>query len=510
MFAKFYSSEWISPERFDTDFYDPDAIVALQKIYDFPNYETFGSSGDVWGFGAYELCNAIVESELNDSPGFIKIKDINSPFINEEKVIRVTQSSHSLLKAAHVQCGDIIVSIAGTIGSSAIIPSSKVKYSANQALVKYRANDLLFDHYYVLSFTLSSHFKKIAKREAGGAVQKNLYLFNFERMPIPKPSELAQKYIGDKVRQAERLRAWARELVSQVDAELDKLALPIHKKPSLYSYSNKGLLDDRLDPRPYRSNVVELVSQILAIPHDTMSTLVVFSSGCPVKSSDFCENQFDVPLVRIRNIGVKGFIGLDTGVKERVYTDTFNYQAKQNMVVLGMDGHFRAQYFVQEDLPMLVNQRVAMLLPKGIRSELLTHWLNRSEGQLQLNQWAVKTTVEHTSLTDIAKVLIPRLEENRENELANKLLNARYSQILVSKLTQLAKLLVEDLIEGQLKEEQLVAAYQVREGGDYQLDHALLARMTTKGIDGDGTALFDDLEQLEDLLQQAELAMQEV
>lgn len=39
---------------------------------------------------------------------------------------------------------------------------------------------------------------------------------------------------------------------------------------------------------------------------------------------------------------------------------------------------------------MLVNQRVAMLSPQNIRGELLTHWLNRPEGQMQLNQWQLK------------------------------------------------------------------------------------------------------------------------
>lgn len=498
-------------DRLDAEFYNPTAIDTIKKMRLQGDVVTLGSLISEGYRVVYHGTDSITGLSDEQLLPFLSPTQIdNNGSISFGLTDKLPKYYKERYPRGLAKEGDLLIEVKGNVSKVAVVPSlypENLMISGSLYKASIDANKA--DSHYVLAFLKSRSGQALKNRLTSNTIINYIAKEALYSIPVFQVTKVAQKYIGDKVRQAERLRAWARELVSQVDAELDKLALPIHKKPSLYSYSNKGLLDDRLDPRPYRSNVVELVSQILAISHDTMSKLVVFSSGCPVKSSDFCENQFDVPLVRIRNIGVKGFIGLDTGVKKRVYTDAFNYQAKQNMVVLGMDGYFRAQYFVQEDLPMLVNQRVAMLLPKGIRSELLTHWLNRSEGQLQLNQWAVKTTVEHTSLTDIAKVLIPRLEENRENELANKLLNARYSTIFVSKLTQLAKLLVEDLIEGQLKEEQLVAAYQAREGGDYRLDHALLARMTTKGIDGDGTALFDDLEQLEDLLQQAELAMQE-
>jgi SRSO17 transposase len=63
-----------------------------------------------------------------------------------------------------------------------------------------------------------------------------------------------------------------------------------------------------------------------------------------------------------------------------------------------MDGEFRAQVLIEAELPQHVNQRVAMLKATGIRPELLCAWLSRVEGQHQMNRWAVKTTVEHTSL----------------------------------------------------------------------------------------------------------------
>ncbi|EHZ5447383.1 restriction endonuclease subunit S [Escherichia coli] len=345
--------------------------------------------------------------------------------------------------------------------------------------------------------------QKAFKRLGRGTIIPGVSLLDVPRLPIPKVSEFVQKYIGDKVRQAEQLRAWAKLLRTSVDAHLNSLNLPINEPPALLNRVSAQTMEDRLDPRPYRTHYLCLVREIEKLPHDSISTLVELASGCPVSSNDFLENS-GIPLVRIRNIGFDDFIGLDTGVSQDVYQDATKYQAKDKMIVVGMDGIFRSQFFISDELPMLVNQRVAMLSPQNIRGELLTHWLNRPEGQMQLNQWAVKTTVEHTSLSDIGRVLIPRLDKSLENKLADYLLNARLAYRYAKFLTQVAKTLVEALIEGQLTEQQLIQAQQALEDGDNSFDQAILSKLSAEGYAIEGaTPLFSDVDELYSLLEEA-------
>ena len=80
---------------------------------------------------------------------------------------------------------------------------------------------------------------------------------------------------------------------------------------------------------------------------------------------------------------------------------------------------------------------------------------------MQLNQWAVKTTVEHTSLSDIGRVLIPRLDKSLENKLSDYLLNAA-GLSLRQILTQVAKTTVEALIEGPTDRATINPAQQAR------------------------------------------------
>lgn len=433
----------------------------------------------------------------------IKPKNTNDMLVSIDDIDWIDSSTKDQIQKQKLGYGDIVItrSGSGTIGRASIYCYSEKAYT-NDHLFVVRPDKA--DSHYICSFLNSFHGQRLLEAGVSGSTgQLNLSNEHIKSIPLFRPDDKVQKYIGDKVRQAEQLRAWAKRLRTSVDDHLNSLNLPINEPPALLNRVSAQTMEDRLDPRPYRTHYLCLVSEIEKLPHDSIGTLVALASGCPVSSNDFLENS-GIPLVRIRNIGFDDFIGLDTGVSQDVYQDATKYQAKDKMIVVGMDGIFRSQFFISDELPMLVNQRVAMLSPQNIRGELLTHWLNRPEGQMQLNQWAVKTTVEHTSLSDIGRVLIPRLDKSLENKLADYLLNARLAYRYAKFLTQVAKTLVETLIEGQLTERQLIEAQQALEDGDNSLDQAILSKLSAEGYAIEGaTPLFSYVDELYSLLEEA-------
>jgi type I restriction enzyme S subunit len=138
---------------------------------------------------------------------------------------------------------------------------------------------------------------------------------------------------------------------------------------------------------------------------------------------------------------------------------------------------------------------------------LLTVWINRIEGQYQLNRWSVKTTVDHTSLEYINMIRVPRLEPDLEEELANKLLAARLNRWFAIALTKAARVLVESLIEGRFTEDEFVAADSGLKRGDYTSDRAILGQLTNKGVGAsDGQQLFSNIDALYAAIDEAERA----
>ncbi|EHL2994089.1 restriction endonuclease subunit S [Escherichia coli] len=497
----FRTNSSILVERLDPNFYQP-SLVENDKLIKSKGWVELQSLYEASGIGNTSAVERYY-SEAADSIPYISGKVIKSFNIDLDECQRISLDSHKneLTKSA-LKPTDVLVIRKGDMGNACVVPSEVNEANCSSEVI-YLKMKTSSDPYYLVSYLNCDQGQKAFKRLGRGTIIPGVSLLDVPRLPIPKVSEFVQKYIGDKVRQAEQLRAWAKLLRTSVDAHLNSLNLPINEPPALLNRVSAQTMEDRLDPRPYRTHYLCLVREIEKLPHDSISTLVELASGCPVSSNDFLENS-GIPLVRIRNIGFDDFIGLDTGVSQDVYQDATKYQAKDKMIVVGMDGIFRSQFFISDELPMLVNQRVAMLSPQNIRGELLTHWLNRPEGQMQLNQWAVKTTVEHTSLSDIGRVLIPRLDKSLENKLADYLLNARLAYRYAKFLTQVAKTLVEALIEGQLTEQQLIQAQQALEDGDNSFDQAILSKLSAEGYAIEGaTPLFSDVDELYSLLEEA-------
>lgn len=434
----------------------------------------------------------------------LKTKNVNELLADLEPADYADIRKITALNKIQVKKGDLLINLtgAGSIGRVSVYYGNDLPIT-NQHIARMEVKES-YDEGYIASFLRSWWGERALEQGiAGSTGQINMVNEHVRSIPVVLFNDAIQTYIGDKVRQAERLRSWAKGLRLKVDNVLDELNLPTSALPEMINRINTSLLEERLDPRPYRTHYIALVDKLKAIENNQISEIADLVSGCPVSSSDFIPNG-EIPLIRIRNIGFDQFIDLDAGVSKKVFEDGIKYQAQENMIVLGMDGIFRAQFFLQEELPMLVNQRVAMLLTKGVRAELLTHWLNRPEGQMQLNQWAVKTTVEHTSLNDIGRVRIPRLEHDLEEKLADKLLNARRAYRYSRFLTIASKLLVEALIEDQIDEQTLISAYEQLQIGKNDLDRTILSRLKTNGLDGSGQPLFSDIDELYRLLSLAQ------
>ncbi|MDP2098915.1 MAG: hypothetical protein Q8S52_04480 [Methylobacter sp.] len=475
--------------------YRPEITKAIRKIKSFPWAPLQNLVNNVISPGPHPVYGGTYPC--------LKTKNVNELLADLEPADYADIKGISDLEKVQVERGDLLINLtgAGSIGRVSIYYGDDLPIT-NQHIARMGIKDG-YDEGYVAAFLRSWWGERALEQGVAGSTgQINMVNDHVRSIPVILFNAAAQKYIGDKVRQAERLRFWAKELREDVDVVLDQFNLPTSESPAMVNRVSTTRLDARLDPRPYRTHYTALVDRIKEIENSSVIEVADLASGCPVSSSDFVEAG-EVPLVRIRNIGFDEFIDLDTGVAKALHADEAKYQAKEKMIVLGMDGIFRAQFFLNDELPMLVNQRVAMLTANGIRAELLTHWLNRPEGQMQLNQWAVKTTVEHTSLSDIGRVLIPRLDENTEDGLAEKLLSARQAYRYSRFLTTCAKFLVEALIEGQLSEAELISAEQALQAGNDQLDRHILNRLKSDGVDGQGQALFSDLDQLYSLLQQA-------
>ncbi|WP_404791464.1 restriction endonuclease subunit S [Altericista sp. CCNU0014] len=130
-------------------------------------------SGITKGTTPTTLGHQFTESGIN----FIKAESITDEgdFV-AHKFAKISKETHQSLKRSIVQNGDLLCSIAGTIGRIAIVDNSILPANTNQAVAIIRANREKCSPEFIYLFLKSSMFKELMDGKVVHAVQPNLSL----------------------------------------------------------------------------------------------------------------------------------------------------------------------------------------------------------------------------------------------------------------------------------------------------------------------------------------------
>jgi hypothetical protein len=105
----------------------------------------------------------------------------------------------------------------------AVIPESLQEANSNQDTIKFRPPPDLFDAYFVALWLSSPTGLAFLRREAGGAVQQHVYMYNFKRIPLLQPLLRIQQRLGALVRASGLLRDSASALTTTAQTLVEAL-----------------------------------------------------------------------------------------------------------------------------------------------------------------------------------------------------------------------------------------------------------------------------------------------
>lgn len=215
--------------RIDADFYQPKFINALKLIRAHKSR-------------TLELLTNFVRKGIFDMPAnlyteqgvpFLRISDIDGISVNLESTIKIPKWKHDEEFKTKLCGGDLVLSKVGTTGQVAKVPDG-ADVNISQNLVGISVNHDFIDSDYLLAVLNSPTMFLCIDRHVTTAVQGKLTLDILRTLEVPFFQEITQKYIGDKVRQAEQLRAWA----AKIQAESTS-AMPVFK-PLINHYTKNS------------------------------------------------------------------------------------------------------------------------------------------------------------------------------------------------------------------------------------------------------------------------------
>ena len=131
----------------------------------------------------------------------------------------VTKEKYEELKVFEVFPGDIIVSCAGTIGETFVMPNSMRKGIINQALMKISLFDSSIKDFYLIYFDCK--LKALANEQGYGMALKNIPPFDIlKQYLVPLPPLPEQRRIIDKINIVSNV-------LTAIDNHIDKLSIDI-------------------------------------------------------------------------------------------------------------------------------------------------------------------------------------------------------------------------------------------------------------------------------------------
>lgn len=491
----------IDPEYYTKDLLANEALLERfreSKLCDLVDKLKPNNIADLTSNGSFEFLRGIEFNEVDGIP-FIRTQNLMDGYVDDSEVIYVNQECRSMVAKSLCETGDLIVCRKGKVGAASALPEKMngAAISENVTRFSLQAED---DGDFIAAFLNSNQGRKRFLREATGVIQKWINNEKLREIRVIRLDARAEKYIGDKIRQAERLRAWAKALEVKFEFGLKKLAPEAFENRGTgkkYSRASVADISYTLNPGAFDEERLRVQHYLIGLGGKRFSKLADISG--PTASS----YSPDATYIGLDAISSTTCQLTPSTVEKSEISGTCRLLGEGPVIAKLRPYLNKVSYIPKCFTGAVGSTELLCITPRGHYSGWYLYGVLKSELTLkQLRPLATGATHPRIDQYDVSDLVVPVSDD--QEILGRSLEMAQSAYFLASELTTAAKFLVEALIEGQLTEAEMIAAEQALQAGNDQFDRRILNRLKANGVDGKGPALFGELDELYNLLTQAE------
>lgn len=446
MFACRTPSHVVRVARLDAGFYDPVYVENASKVE--------RHAGDTIA----NLCPRLLdhsfltirtEDYLSAGVPFVRVKNLKGMVLDEDFIF-INEEANQRESQTICIPGDLLFAKTGKIAACPVpLHVQQVNTSQDVMVGTVRHGT---DPYYVAAYLNCRHGTLYQERYVQGPVQPHLSLGSLRQIYVATPRPDAQRYIGDKVRQAERLRERARRLEAQAHSALAEWNGNV--VPPTFRETPRRVLAATASPHSLGPSFAWAMQGHRGLPRAKPLSSFVESCACgePIRADQ-------------RTPGPYLYYGASGPI------DTHNeYNFEGEYLVVAQDGTIgracvaRGRFWANNHVWILkVREAVD---PDAVAAYLDKHyvyWPGLTTGSV-----VPKVTSENLMLAAIPSAVASAANAGAKFRNTNGLRSA------AEWLVDVAKLLVEHLINGRINEADLVAAQKALEAGDRSADCEIL------------------------------------
>ena len=366
---------------------------------------------------------------------FIKIENLDKNKINNISITHyISKTTHDFLKRSQLKEHDVLFSIAGTIGKTAIVEKCNLPSNVNQAIAIIRCGKHI-DPRFLRSFLNSSSSFNVINKKKRGVGLINVSLSDIKDLSILLPPLNEQKRITSKIESIFAQIDMMEKYQSSVLEMLDKLKTSVLK----CAFDGKLVPNDLNDApisdlKKFRIKQIDLINWkkaklpknwVLSTIEDVITTEGLFNDGDWVESKDQDPNG-NIKLIQLADIGVYNFKSKSNRFLTSEKSKMLNCTQLQNndiLVARMPDPLGRACLFSNNGNKCVTVVDVAIIRigKNNCDSKWLMYIINSPEFKNNVYALQSGTTRMRISKKNLGKIIFPVPPLNEQKRITSKI-----------------------------------------------------------------------------------------
>lgn len=217
-YTKSFGQAWAAG-RLDAEYWGTGYTTLIDYLKSMPHY-TLADLAD-FANGATPRGARYLERGIP----FLRIQNVGRSRLELDDVVYIDEETHNdLLSRSQLQPGDVLITITGRIGTSAVVPEDMPIGNINQHIVRMRLRQQI-NPYYLAVFLNSEAGHLQTEREAYGTTREALPYYCLERIIVPEAPPALQERIEAKILCAEAFLRDAKHLLEEAKGRLEEMVL---------------------------------------------------------------------------------------------------------------------------------------------------------------------------------------------------------------------------------------------------------------------------------------------
>ncbi len=429
-------------KRLDADHYHPGYLKNLGKIktHSQPLSEFIKHiSGGATPLGAVYQEEGIP---------FLRVQNIMPNYISESGIKYLSPSQNQKIKRSQLNKDDVLLTITGSYGKSAVVTDEFVGANINQHSVKMTVKNIA--PYFLSAFLNCKYGYSQSTRHVVGVTRPALDYSSIKTFLIPDLDKGFQDVVASCCCRSEKLRKDSKKCYTQAQTLLlDELGLtdyqPQHQRTFVKNFSDTeraGRIDaDYFQPKYY--DIVKAITEYSG-GWDTLGKLA------RLKDSNFNPDpETEYKYIELANIGSSGeIVGCTVEYGEDLPTRARRKVAVRDVIVSSIEGSLESITLITEAYDdALCSTGFHVVSSDVLNSKVLLVLLKSIVGQLQLKKGCSGTILTAINKEEFSNIAIPKIKAEKQVEIEQKVIESFRLRKHAKDLLAHAKRAVEIAIE---------------------------------------------------------------